>query len=85
MVWADLVLRDGAVLTMNTVQPYAEAIALKNDKILKVGKNEAIDRLIGNNTKVINLNGRVVVPGFIDTHVHLADYGRLLAWVDLKA
>ncbi len=70
---------------MNTVQPYAEAIALKNDKILKVGKNEAIDRLIGNNTKVINLNGRVVVPGFIDTHVHLADYGRLLAWVDLKA
>jgi hypothetical protein len=84
MLWADLALINGKVLTMNPFRPYAEAVAIKNDKILKVGTNEAISRCVGKNTKVISLSGKTVVPGFIDTHIHVADFGRFLTWIDLS-
>jgi predicted amidohydrolase YtcJ len=83
-MWADMALMDGNVLTMNQSQPYAEAIAIKDDRIVKVGTNEAISRLIGKNTKLISLNGKTVVPGFIDTHIHVADFGRFLTWINLN-
>ena len=82
---ADLVLMGGNVLTMNSSQPYAEAIALKKDRIVKVGANEEIAQCVGKNTEVISLNGKTVVPGFIDTHIHVADFGKFLTWVDLRA
>jgi predicted amidohydrolase YtcJ len=81
---ADLALTSGKVLTMNQSQPYAEAIAIKDDRIIQVGTNEEIDPWIGKNTKVISLKGKTVVPGFIDTHIHVADFGRLLTWIDLS-
>jgi predicted amidohydrolase YtcJ len=83
-VSADLALTGGNVLTMNQSQPCAEAVAVKGDRIVKVGTNQEISRLIGENTRVIRLNGKTVVPGFIDTHIHVADFGRLLAWIDLS-
>jgi len=82
---ADLALTSGKVLTMNQSQPYAEAIAIKDDKIVQVGTNEEIEPWIGKNTKVISLKGKTVVPGFIDTHIHVTDFGRLLRWIDLSA
>jgi|SRR3990170_8632970 len=81
---ADLVLTDGNVLTMNPPQSHAKAIAIKKDRIVKVGTNSEISQRIGKNTKIISLKGRTVVPGLIDTHVHVADFGRFLQWVDLK-
>ena len=85
MMEADLVLLDCNVLTMNLSQPQAEAIAIKEDKIFKVGTNEEISRVIGENTKVVELkNGETVLPGLIDTHVHIADFGRFLTWLNLK-
>jgi predicted amidohydrolase YtcJ len=81
---ADLALTTGKVLTMNQSQPYAEAIAIKDDKIVQVGTNEEIEPWIGKNTKVVSLKGKTVVPGFIDTHIHVADFGRLLRWIDLS-
>jgi predicted amidohydrolase YtcJ len=81
---ADLALTSGKVLTMNQSQPYAEAIAIKDDKIVQVGTNEEVEPWIGKNTKVISLKGKTVVPGFIDTHIHVADFGRLLRWIDLS-
>ncbi len=81
---ADLVLIDGNVLTMNPSQPHAEAIAIKKDRILKVGTNEEISRWIGKNTKVIQLKRRTILPGFIDTHAHVTDFGRFLTWIELK-
>jgi hypothetical protein len=81
---ADLALIDGKILTMNPSQPCAEAIAIRKDRIVKVGANEEITQLIGKSTKVIRLYGRTVVPGFIDTHIHVADFGRFLTWVDLR-
>ncbi len=81
---ADLALIGGNVLTMNSSQPCAEAVAVKDDRIAKVGTNEEIRQLVGKNTKVIRLHGKTVVPGFIDTHIHVADFGRLLNWIDLS-
>ncbi len=81
---ADLALTSCKVLTINQSQPYAEAIAIKDDRIVQVGTNEEIEPWIGKNTKVISLKGKTVVPGFIDTHIHVADFGRLLRWIDLS-
>ncbi len=81
---ADLALTGGNVLTMNFSQPCAEAVAVKGDRIVKVGTNEEVHQLVSETTKVIQLNGKTVVPGFIDTHIHVADFGRLLNWIDLS-
>ena len=81
---ADLVLTGGNVLTMNSSQPCAEAVAVKGARIVKVGTNEEVRQLVGETTKVIQLNGKTVVPGFIDTHIHVADFGRLLNWIDVS-
>ncbi len=81
---SDLVLINGNVLTMNQFQPQAEAIAVKDGRIVNVGSNEEISRWIGKNTKVIRLDGKTVVPGFIDTHIHVADFAKFLTWLDLK-
>ncbi len=84
VVRADLVLIDGNVLTMDSSQPSAEAVAVKKDRIVKVGTNEEINSWIGDDTKVIDLQGRTVVPGLIDSHIHVADFGKFLMWIDLK-
>ncbi len=68
---------------MNPAQPRAEGIAVKADAILKVGTNKEIEKLAGKSSRVIDLNGKTVLPGFIDTHVHVADYARFLMWLDL--
>ncbi len=69
---------------MNPNQPLAEAVAVKADHILKVGSNAEIQPLIGKNTKVTRLNGKTLLPGFIDTHIHVADFARFLMWLDLS-
>jgi len=83
-MWADLVLMDGNVLTMCSSQSSAEAVAVKKDRIVKVGTNEEIRQWIGDDTTVINLQGRTVVPGLTDSHIHVGDFGKFLTWVDLK-
>jgi predicted amidohydrolase YtcJ len=70
---------------MNPQQPIAQAVAIRKNKIVKIGANETVSRLIGKDTKVINLNGKTVIPGLIDTHVHVADFGRCLLWLDLTS
>ena len=84
-MWADLVLVDANVLTMNPSQPTAKAIAIKDDKIVHVGTNDEMEAWIGEESKVLSLKGKTVVPGFIDTHIHVADFGRLLTWIDLTS
>jgi predicted amidohydrolase YtcJ len=83
-MWADLVLMDGNIITMNSSQPSAEAVAVTKDRIVKVGTNEEINSWIGKDTKIINLQGRTVVPGLIDSHIHVGDFGKFLMWIDLK-
>ena len=81
---ADLALINANVRTMNPLQPLAQAVAIKKNRILKVGTNQEIRTLIGKDTKVISLDGKTVVPGLIDTHIHVADFGRCLMWLDLS-
>ncbi|MGB9959966.1 MAG: amidohydrolase [Candidatus Bathyarchaeales archaeon] len=81
---ADLVLVNGHVLTMNPSKPYAEAVAIKKDKIVKVGGKEEISPLIGKKTVIVDLKGKSVIPGLIDAHMHVADFGKILNWVNLN-
>lgn len=69
---------------MNLSQPNAEAIAIKKDRIVKVGSNEKISQCIGKTTKIFNLHGKTVIPGLIDSHIHVGDFGKFLMWIDLK-
>jgi predicted amidohydrolase YtcJ len=68
---ADLVIINGKVLTIDKDKPAAEAIAIKGEKIIAVGKTSEISKLIEKGfTKIIDAAGRQVVPGFNDAHVH---------------
>jgi hypothetical protein len=80
---ADLALINANVRTMNPNQPLAQAVAVTKNRIAKVGTNQDINPLIGKNTKVVSLYGKTVVPGLIDTHIHVADFSRCLLWLDL--
>lgn len=81
---ADLVLLNGSVWTVNPDQPWAEAVAVKEDKILEVGSTSEIRKVVGNETKIIDLNGDLVLPGFIDSHTHFLDGGFSLLSIDLR-
>ncbi|HJT30673.1 MAG TPA: amidohydrolase [Pirellulales bacterium] len=81
---ADLVLTGGKIWTADSRQPEAEAVAIWQDKILAIGPDEQIKAHIGPDTRVVRLEGRRVVPGFGDSHVHLLSGGLQLRSVDLK-
>jgi predicted amidohydrolase YtcJ len=81
---ADLAFIDGNIITIDSSHPSAEAVAIKKDEIIRVGTNKEIKSCIGKDTKVIDLQGRTVVPGLIDAHFHVADFGKFLTWLDLK-
>jgi len=68
---------------MNPQQPIAQAVAIRKNKIVKIGTNETVSKIISKNTKIIDLNGKTVIPGLIDTYIHVADFGRCLLWLDL--
>ncbi len=82
---ATLAIISTNIKTMNPNQPTAQAIAITGNRIVKVGTDEEIEPLIGENTVVMDLEGKTVLPGLIDTHIHVADYGRCLMWLDLTS
>ncbi|MBS3943145.1 MAG: amidohydrolase [Dethiobacter sp.] len=73
MNFADLVLKDGKV--MSSDKRFMEAVAICGETINLVGETKDVSRLIGPQTKVIDLAGRVVLPGFIDAHTHFIQTG----------
>lgn len=77
-VTADLVLLGGNVVTVDDAQPVAEAIAIHADTIMAVGTVAEIEALIGSNTKQIQLEGKTVIPGFIESHAHFMGLGKSL-------
>jgi predicted amidohydrolase YtcJ len=68
---ATIVFHHATVLTMDAQRPRAEAIALRGDRILALGSNEEIRRLVGSSTATVDLGGRTLMPGFVDSHTHL--------------
>src|SRR3954465_8779195 len=81
---ADLILVNGKVWTVNPKQPEAEAVAVRGGKIVAVGKSDDVRKMATDQTKVIDLKGRRVLPGFHDSHVHLLGGGLRLSQVALK-
>jgi predicted amidohydrolase YtcJ len=67
---ADLVIRQANVLTVDAKQPKAAAFAVRGGKFIAVGSDETLKPLVGPNTKVLDLHGKTIVPGFIDAHLH---------------
>jgi predicted amidohydrolase YtcJ len=91
---ADLVLLNGKILTLDEQKLQAQAIALRDDKILIVGSTSEVKTLINDSTRVVELDGKLVIPAFIDGHAHFMDLGytklelelgRAASWNDMLA
>jgi len=67
---ADIVYRNGRIYTVNPMQPWAEAIAVSGGRIVAIGDNNLVEGSVGKQTKVVNLGGAFVLPGFHDCHLH---------------
>lgn len=76
-VVADVIFKNGKVLTVNHKDEIVEAVAVKGKKILAVGTNAEMECYQGDNTKIIDAEGKTVMPGFIDAHIHFGMYGLL--------
>jgi predicted amidohydrolase YtcJ len=84
MLEAALAVLNANVITLVRKQPRAKAIAVQNGTIIAVGSNEKIREHIGKRTKVIDAKNKTVVPGFVDCHVHMTDFGFSLQSLDLR-
>ena len=81
---ADSVVANAKIYTVNPQQPWAEALAVRGEKILAVGSTREINRYRGPNTRVIDAQGRLVLPGFTDCHIHFMEGSLGLLHVDLN-
>ena len=80
---ADLVLTNGKIVTVDDTMPEAEALAIKGDTIVSIGTVEAIADLIGETTQVIDLRGKLAIPGLIEGHGHFMGLGQARMILDL--
>lgn len=80
---ADLVLRNGVIWTVDDDQPRVEALASRGDRIVYAGSNAGVQSFISDDTRVIDLGGKLVTPGYNDNHVHFAGTGQLLYGLNL--
>src|SRR5262249_33585089 len=81
---ADTVYINGEIITVNDAQPSAEAVAVKDGKIVAVGARDDVSRYEGPSTKVVDLKGRTMIPGFVDGHSHICDYGMMWGYPTLS-
>src|SRR5688500_12449560 len=81
---ADLVLRDAMVYTADSAKPRAGAIVIDDGRIVYVGTSDSAQAFVGRGTEVLRLAGRMVLPGFHDTHVHPVTGGIELGECDLN-
>ena len=81
---ADLVLRNGRLVTLEQATPNAQAMAARGGKIIAIGTDQAVAKSIGPSTRVIDLHGRLAIPGFIEGHGHLTALGASKMMLDLR-
>jgi len=81
---ADLVLRNGKIVTLEQGAPTVQALAARDGRIVAVGSNKAVDALVGPSTRVINLSQRLAIPGFIEGHGHFTELGASKMMLDLR-
>lgn len=81
---ADLILINGTIHTLDPARPRAEAVAVRDGRILKVGTAAEVRGLAGKETRTIDLAGGFVLPGFIDSHTHFLNGGFSLSSIQLR-
>jgi predicted amidohydrolase YtcJ len=77
---ADIILTGGNIITMDSGKPMAQAVAIKGGRFLKVGRDPEAQAFAGSRTEKIDLKGKTVTPGFIDSHQHL--WSGPICWMD---
>ena len=82
---ADLVLMGGNIYTVDAAQPHAEAIAVYKGRIVAIGSNENVKPFVGDETRVVDLDGKFVMPGFIEGHAHFVGIGEAQMMLNLHA
>jgi predicted amidohydrolase YtcJ len=75
---ADLILHNGVIWTVDEKNPTVQAVAIKTGKFIAIGSEKSVLNFRGPNTRVIDLQGDFVVPGFNDNHVHFASAAQFL-------
>src|SRR5947207_11974174 len=81
---ADIIVVHGRVYTENPQQPWAQAVAIHRGKIVAVGDDAVVERMRGAGTKVIDAGGNLVLPGFVDCHIHFIEGSVNLGRVNLE-
>ena len=72
---ADTIIRNANIITMDPRQPHTQAAAILDGKFIGVGSAAELTNLVGPNTRVLDLTGKTVLPGFIDAHIHVLNSG----------
>ncbi|KAJ7005009.1 protein LONG AFTER FAR-RED 3 isoform X1 [Populus alba x Populus x berolinensis] len=81
---ADLIVKNAVIFTSDASLPVADSMAIQNGRILRVGNYSSLQDLVGGGTRELNIEGKVLVPGFIDSHVHLIPGGLQMGRVELR-
>jgi predicted amidohydrolase YtcJ len=81
---ADTILIHGRVYTVDAKQPWAQAVAIRGEKIIAVGDDSEIEKLRGPRTKIIDAGGKLVLPGFVDCHIHFLEGSISLGQANLE-
>ncbi len=81
---ADLVITNAKIFTVSEENPYVQAIAVKDGNILALGSNQDVAPYTRTTTKVLDVGGKLVIPGFIDAHCHFGSGGHSLTMLDLS-
>ncbi|MFQ5912005.1 MAG: amidohydrolase family protein [Nitrospinota bacterium] len=85
----DYVLVNGKLVTVDAENTIAQGIAILGNRIAAIGSSKEIKALAGENTRVVDLGGRTVIPGLIDSHIHAIrgalTFGREIGWTDAKS
>ena len=81
---ADLVLLKGKILTVDDEFTVAEAVAVKDGRVMAVGSSTEIEKLKGRSTEVIDLEGKTVMPGLYDSHIHVVGTGTALQMINCR-
>lgn len=81
----DIALLNGNVVTVDPDFSIAEGVAVRGDRIAVVGSNSDVRRLVGERTEIIDLEGRTVLPGLIDSHLHMVNTGLTMTMIDCRS
>lgn len=83
-MYADIIFINGEVITVDGNESVQEAVAVKDNQIVGVGKTVEMNGWIGEETRVIDLDGKSLLPGFIDAHSHLTIFGTNLLGINCQ-